>query len=493
MEAVFPPAAEPTFKTSWVLPSINGFRIFREIGRGTFGIVYEAIQESTDLHVAIKVARPEIAVNELLRQRFLRECKVAQSLNGVKGIVPIVCSGESNGYLFLVMEYCRGTTLSDWLQNRPTPPNAKEIAAILFQVAKTVGHGHQQGIVHRDIKPANIMIEGEELNDLHIRVVDFGLAFGIEDSMLQTQSSMLLGTPLYMSPEQVSARRDLIGPTTDVFALGAILYQGLVGFAPFFADSIPSVLEKIRQCSPASPSHINQSVPFSIETICLKCLARSPADRYATAMELADDLERFLTDRPIHARRATRLQRFRSWLRMPDRISEFGLGLLAINSLVLGWALLNYPIALLIDSFAQRVPSAKEEAFLPIVAAIIPVHGALWWSSYRIHRHLATRLGITVHLLFTLLIAIVSIGTICFSSSNSIRDLDHFQRIAALGLMSSFAEVQSILLIGLLAFSPLQLQPSLEKPRQILCRNDLTDVPLDGVGTKRFWARYLPE
>lgn len=455
LNAVFQSPDDSTLKSAWTTPTLPGLTIGDEIGRGTFGIVYEATLNASQQRVAVKIARPEVAQSDQLRQRFLRECRVAQDIKH-EGLVPIYDAGEANGFLYLVMDYCEGKTLSKLLQWNQSALTFHQIATVICQVAEAVGYGHQRGIVHRDLKPANIIVQTDATVEYQAKVVDFGLAFGIEDSIAQTQSSVLLGTPLYMAPEQVIGSREEIGPATDVFALGSILYQCLAGKAPFAADSIPHVFELIRKCEPVAPCVANSSIPKPLETICLHCLSHDVQDRYRNGTELADDLRRWMNQQPIQTKPPSGLSQLQRWLRRPSRVSEFGLGLVAINSLVLGWAILNYPLALLLDSLAQRETS-QDPTFLPIVAIIIPVHGALWWSSFKIHRNTQTRQGVVIHLLFTLLIAVASIGTICFASQASTGNLDRFERVAALGLMSSFAEVQAILLVLLLIYSRLPL------------------------------------
>jgi len=431
--------------------SISRFAIKKLIGQGTFGSVYEAFDTFMLRPVAIKVIRLNVSNDSQVRIRFLREMQLAAMLNH-PGIVQIYESGEDNGRVYFAMELCKGQTLSQWLLQQDQPIAMKTAASIIHQVALAIEHGHWRGVIHRDLKPDNMMIEQHPQGEPTIRILDFGLALGIEDPMRQTSSSTMVGTPLYMSPEQLDRNGIPIGPRSDIFALGAILYELLTGSSPFASDSLPKVFDKIRNECTVSPRKIHPEIPKDLEVICMKALRSRPDQRYETAAALAVDLESYLNDRPILASSMTFLERTGNWLRRPGRVPEFGLGLVAINLLVLGWAALNYPVFVCLFP-GSSTDVVSQEMFLPVICMIIPCHGLMFWSSIQIYKKKLSRPIMSWHLAATILIAVVAISVICFASNTSVMHLDRFERVAALGLMSTFAEVQACTLSLLLLFA----------------------------------------
>ena len=296
------------------------------------------------------------------------------------------------------------------------------------------------------------MIQEVDEQSWLVRVLDFGLAFGVEDSMRYTSSSTLMGTPLYMSPEQLDFDGAKIGPKSDIFSMGAILYELLTGYSPFAADSLPKVIDRIRSDTIIPPRQIRADIPIDLEVICMKCLRADPSQRYETATALAEDLDAFLNFRPIQARSMTAFERSVNWLRRPDRVSEFGLGLIAINLLVLGWAVLNYPVMMCLFP-GSNADSKTRDLFFPVVCLIIPIHGFMLWSSYQIYRKRLYRGVAIVHLTATILMALISITVVCLTSESTLLDMNRFERVATLGLMSTFAEVQAFGVLALLLFA----------------------------------------
>ncbi len=247
-------------------------------------------------------ARPE----EL--ERFLRESQAVAGL-GHPNIVQVYDMGDVEGRPYFTMELVEGGNLADQIRGVPQP--ALQAAARVATLAEAIHAAHQSGIVHRDLKPANILLT----RDGTPKVTDFGLARRLEGDGGLTLSGVAVGTPSYMAPEQARGNRQAIGPATDVYALGAILYELLAGRPPFHAESATGTLQQVLSVEPVSPTRLNPQVPRDLTTICLKCLSKEPHRRYASAAALAEDLRRFLRGEHIAARRAGRLERLARWAR----------------------------------------------------------------------------------------------------------------------------------------------------------------------------------
>src|SRR5262245_16346141 len=295
-----------------------GYEVLGVLGRGGMGVVYKARQIRTDRLVALKVPGH---LDLETRVRFTAEAQAAARLSH-PNIVQVYEVGEHNGRPFLALEYVDGGTLAATLTGVPLPPRAA--AALDETLAAAVGVAHAHGVVHRDLKPANVLLSSRfqvpgskfESNlapgtrNLEIKVADFGLARRIDPDSGQTRSGMILGTPDYMAPEQAAGRNKSVGPPADVYALGVILYELLTGRPPFKGTGMLETLEQVRTLEPVPPRRLQPAIPRDLETICLKCLQKDPARRYAVAGELADDLRRFLDGLPVRARPTSRLERW---------------------------------------------------------------------------------------------------------------------------------------------------------------------------------------
>jgi len=305
---------------------IAHFSLVRELGRGRFGIVYLADDQKLKRQVAVKIARSDIASSPELRKRFLGEAEASAKLEH-PGIVSLHEAGEAGETLYIVMAYIEGITLAEYLLSKDRPPMPpRAAAALVAQLCRAVEHGHQRGVVHRDLKPANIMLAtdpktGELFAPLKPIILDFGLARTLNDELSDTRSSMMIGTPLYMSPEQAMCKKEVAAPS-DLFSLAAILYELLTGKPPFVGDSLPDVLRQLEECTPTSVRALRPEVPIDLETICLKGLCETPADRYSSASAMADDLSRFENGEPIAARPPTKRDRVRYWCRKHRRVDE---------------------------------------------------------------------------------------------------------------------------------------------------------------------------
>ncbi len=368
-------AGSPDPATTDALPEpLGDFRIVREIGRGGMGIVYEALQRSLGRRVALKVLPFAAALDARQLQRFKNEAQAAAQLHH-QHIVPVYAVGSERGVHFYAMQLIEGQNLAAVidglrrfeLSEQPGPgldddatgpytPATEDRAAwrtqftvrrtgrasdfyrtaarLVAQAAQALDYAHNLGVVHRDVKPANLLVDGHG----DVWVTDFGLAQFHAAGL--TQTGDLLGTLRYMSPEQAGGQRVLTDHRTDVYSLGATLYELLTLRPIFDAPDRQGMLHRILHEEPRPPRALDAALPEELETITLKAISKAPADRYATAGELADDLHRFLRYEPIRARRATLVQRARKWLRRHPSVSVAAvvlLVLLAAGSTVSAW------------------------------------------------------------------------------------------------------------------------------------------------------------
>jgi len=328
LEQMAPPSDAPVEsgmdaldETAGGLPRDFGpYELLREIGRGGMGVVYEARQKGLDRSVALKmILAGHLASPELVR-RFQTEARAAARLRH-SNIVHNHDVGRLHGQDYFTMEYIEGTSLAERIKKI----DAAEAVRLVAAVARAVDHLHRQGIIHRDLKPSNILLDTEG----RPYVTDFGLAKVFAEGADATATGVIAGTPSYMAPEQASGRRAAVSPATDVYSLGAILYELLVGAPPFRAESPMDTLMEVLSVEPATPRSINPRVPRELEWICLKCLAKDPAARYESAAALADDLDRFARGEPPLVRPPNVVQRFWSWTRRKPALASRlgGLGL----------------------------------------------------------------------------------------------------------------------------------------------------------------------
>jgi WD40 repeat protein len=332
----------------WV--SLGRFRLVRELGRGGFGRVFLADDPQLGRQVALKVPHPETLTPEL-RERFRREARAASGLDH-PNLVPVYETGEVGPVCFIVSPYCPGPTLAQWLRGRTEPVPFADAAAHVATLAEAVQHAHGRGVVHRDLKPGNVLLSfsrdpegstsdvlpsGSRLNEAVARITDFGLAKilhgdGPDGS---TRSRVVVGTPSYMAPEQARGQSRDVGPACDIYALGAILYELLVGRPPFQGESDLEALLQVQSDEPVPPARLRPRTPRDLQTVCLKCLRKEPDRRYQSAGALADDLRRFLAGVPIHARAAGPVERLRRWCRRsPMLATATGLAVSALAAVV---------------------------------------------------------------------------------------------------------------------------------------------------------------
>lgn len=298
-----------------------GYVLQDEIGRGGMGIVYRARQIGLNRVVALKMLRDGLSANPGDRARFRAEASAVSRLRH-PNIVQIYEIGEHEGQPFLALEYIDGGPLNLRLAGQPLPP--AHAASLIETLARAVHYAHSQGVVHRDLKPANVLLQFADssppldLPDFQSavpKITDFGLAKFVDSADGPTQTGEILGTPSYMAPEQAGGRANTVGPATDVYALGAILYECLTGRPPFRAASALETLDQVRNEEPVSARLLQPRIPRDLNTIALKCLRKEPAQRYATSEDLADDLRRWQMGEPIRARPAGSGERLLKWAR----------------------------------------------------------------------------------------------------------------------------------------------------------------------------------
>ncbi len=329
------------------LPSIEGYEILDVLGKGAMGIVYKAQQKGLKRLVALKMISTGSHAGDIELVRFRTEAEAVARLHH-RHIVQVHEIGEwvpetgCEPLPYLSLEYVNGGSLADFLKNTPQQPRLA--AELIKSLAEAIQYAHEHNVIHRDLKPSNILIDSGDENisgaasgnnsqavqgsttfqerstvrdkiHLNPKIADFGLAKQLDDESNQTMSGAIIGTPSYMAPEQAYGKASTIGPAVDIYSLGAILYEMLTGRPPFKGASIMETVEQVRRQEPVPPSQLQAKTPIDLETICLKCLQKDISKRYASALELAQDLERFLDDKPILARPVGHLEQVHRWCR----------------------------------------------------------------------------------------------------------------------------------------------------------------------------------
>jgi tetratricopeptide (TPR) repeat protein len=298
--------------------SIGRFQIHGELGRGGFGVVFRAHDHELDRDVALKIPRPEVLISRDLRNRFVREGKAIAGLSH-SNILPVFEVGRLGGICYIASSYCDGPSLAAWAA-RAQPIPVEQAARLVRTLAEAVQHAHGRGVVHRDLKPSNVLFNTDTSSDSPIPgysplLTDFGLAKVAGLASEATRSGAILGTPAYMSPEQAAGRLDEVGPASDIYSLGAILYELLTGQPPFRKESDVATLQAVQLEEPVAPRRIRPEIPRDLEAVCLKCLEKPRDRRYPSATALAADLDRYLRGEPVLARPIGDVQRLARWCR----------------------------------------------------------------------------------------------------------------------------------------------------------------------------------
>lgn len=317
-ETVFRPLPSAATPTGRALPSrIGNYEIVSVIDVGGMGIVYKARHVALDRVVALKMIRAADLASQRELTRFLEEARVVAQFNH-DGIVKIHDFGEDNGNPYFSMVYVDGGTLQGLLSKGPLEPRAA--ARMIQRVADAVAYAHDRGIIHRDLKPSNILLDGHG----GPVVSDFGLAKGSGSAADRTLAGQVLGTPSYMPPEQARGEIAAIGPHSDIYATGALLYHAICGRPPFQAATSVETLRQVIDDEPVAPRQLNRAVDRDLETIVLKCIQKQPASRYATEADLAADLAAYCDGRPIAARPVPVLERAWKWSRRHPALASLG-------------------------------------------------------------------------------------------------------------------------------------------------------------------------
>src|SRR5437762_11076191 len=274
------------------LADFGDYELLEEIGRGGQGVVYRAHQKSLNRTVALKVIGLGPWATEAHLKRFRREAEAAANLNH-PFIVPIHEVGEREGFCYFSMNFIEGGQLDEVV--RDTPVSIRQAAEVIVTVARTVHYAHEHGILHRDVKPGNILLDKN--GEPHL--ADFGLARLVEAESTVTGTLELLGTPSYMAPEQAAGDTTKVSKATDVYGLGAVLYQLLTRHPPFAGGTTYETIKLLLDTEPRQPRVLNRKIDRELSTICLKCLEKDPKRRYSSALALAEDLEHWLKHEPI--------------------------------------------------------------------------------------------------------------------------------------------------------------------------------------------------
>jgi WD40 repeat protein len=345
------PAAEPAGGDTPRPTQPPGYEIRGELGRGGMGVVYKARQTILNRTVALKMvvagahAEPESLV------RFVAEAEAVAALQH-PNVVQVYEVGSHEGLPFFSLEYCPGGSLTDRLAVTPLPPLSA--AELVESLARAMQAAHDQGIVHRDLKPANVLFDAAG----RPKIADFGLAKRLEAGCRLTRSGALIGTPSYMAPEQADGWAG-VGPSADVYSLGAVLYECLTGRPPFEGPTVLDTLDQVLKRDPVPPAQLQPGVPRDLETVCLKCLQKDLRKRYPSAEALADDLRRFLDRRPIQARPVGRVGRLVRWARRNPAVAGL---LAAVFASLAGGALAASVFAVNARTSAEQAEKARQRA-----------------------------------------------------------------------------------------------------------------------------------
>jgi WD40 repeat protein/tRNA A-37 threonylcarbamoyl transferase component Bud32 len=365
---------------------IGDYELLEEVGHGGMGVVFKARQNRLERVVAIKVLRAGWLAKAGELARFRSEARTLAGLHH-PNIVAVHEVGEHDGQPYFSMDFVAGRTLEELARGHPLPQS--RAAQYVRRIAEAIQYAHEHDVLHRDLKPSNVIIDGDD----QPRVTDFGLAKRLEGDSDLTMTGQLLGSPNFMPPEQASAGRGEVGPASDVYSLGALLYHLLTGRPPFLCETITDTLRQVAENNPASPRLLVPTVPKDLETICLKCLQKEPKQRYASAQAVADDLGRFLRDEPIQARPSGVAEKLWRWCRRNRALAvSGGIGAALVLTVAIG-----SPIAAIrINSERKLARAAERRTEQQLYAALLEQARATTLTGelgHRVHALDAVRLA----------------------------------------------------------------------------------------------------
>src|SRR5262245_50238201 len=321
------PGAKTSVRAVKMLGELGDYELLDEVGRGGQGVVFRARQKSLNRIVALKVIGLGQWATQTHLKRFRLEAEAAASLDH-PCIVPIYEIGERDGQCYFSMKFVEGGQLDEVVKQ--TPISIRQAVELITKVARTVHYAHEHGILHRDIKPGNILLDGKG----EPLLTDFGLARLVESESAVTRTVEVLGTPSYMSPEQTTGNKARLNNATDVYGLGAVLYQLLSGHPPFAGGTTYETIKLLLETEPRQPRLWNSKLDRDLSTICLKCLEKDPQRRYQSALAFAEDLERWVRHEPIQARRTGVIGRSKKWLQRNPTAAGIAVLSLALISAV---------------------------------------------------------------------------------------------------------------------------------------------------------------
>ena len=364
---------------------IGKYQIESFRGQGAFGIVFLAKDLELNRRTALKVPRLEVLLDSERLRRFRREAEIASQLNH-QGIVPIYEARLTGKMPFIASAFCEGIDLAEWLGNRTCPVAPKEAVRFIRNVADALQYAHSQGVIHRDLKPANILLEWESgedvesLADVRPRVTDFGLAKLLNHELTDSRSSMVIGTPGYLAPEQLESAEEKQTPAIDQYAIGVILFELLTLRTPFQNFQFLDWVHWSQSTQPLDLSRCD--IPDQIAAICEKCIHVSPADRYESVNELIEDLDLFLDDQPpiaLSRRKSdSPKHRFIQWCREPARISQAGWAAMLTHLFIMAWIAVVLGGALWFVLDKSDVARFLRDAALVTTTAHLPIIGCGW-------------------------------------------------------------------------------------------------------------------
>lgn len=383
LDHLWPPTATP--HAPLVGRRLDQYDLRRVLGSGAFGVVYLAEDTQLRREVALKLPRPEVLVDPEKRQRFESEAALAASLDH-PGIVPVYHAKLDGPAPYIASGYCEGPDLAEWLADQSELPAWRGVVLLVAQLADAIHYAHSRGIYHRDLKPANILLapQAEDsvpqrwcLSDYLPLVTDFGLSKLADASLNDTRSSLLMGTPLYMAPEQIDRSIRIENEAAvDIYSLGIILFELLTGQPPVQGETYVEILDAIRNGKVSTLSKQRPDLPKHLDQVCLHCLETNPAARYDSAALLALDLRRVAEDQPVNIADHSWWDRFRWWSARPQRIRGAGVFTICLQSIWLFWTLFTA----IVGSRYEPVPAEVYNSHVAqVLGVILFVHGCLLW------------------------------------------------------------------------------------------------------------------